>query len=110
MFDRMTKRIAEKMGQTAKEVAEPIRAEMSQKVDSKVDLYSRILRLGVLVFLFIDGTKRVTKDIPREPMNSTPAPSHIVINNYIEPAYNRRPNGPKQPYRQNNQNNSNHRR
>ena len=79
MFDRLTKKMAEKMGRSVKEVAEPIKNEMKKTVDSKVDLYSRILKLGVLIFLFIDGTKRVN-NIINDPGNS---PNHIVINNYL---------------------------
>lgn len=81
LFDKLAKKFAEKMGQSVKEVAEPIKTQVTKKVDSKVDLYSRIIRLGVLVFLFIDGTKRVVGDEhPRE--NSSP--NHIIINNYID--------------------------
>ena len=53
--------------------------EMKKTIDSKVDLYSRILRLGVLLFLFIDGTKRISE--PQK--EQTISPSQIVINNYI---------------------------
>lgn len=76
MFERLTQKMAEKMGQSVKQVSEPIRTEVKKTVDYKVDLYSRILKLGVLIFLFIDGTKRVNGD----PGSS---PSQIVINNYL---------------------------
>ena len=78
MLDNFTRKLAEKMGRTVKESVQPIVKETSQKVDSKVDLYSRILRLGVLIFLFIEGTKKVTNTL------SDPAtPNQIVINNYL---------------------------
>ena len=79
MLEKVTKKLAEKMGRGVKEAAEPIRTEVRKTVDLKVDLYSRILRLGVLIFLFIDGTKRVQQYV-NEPSVS---PNHIVINNYI---------------------------
>ena len=79
MFDRMTKKLAEKMGKSVKEVAKPIQAEIKQTANNKVDLYSRILRLGVLILLFVDGTRRVVGDSPKD--NS---PNHIVINNYLD--------------------------
>ena len=62
-----------------KEAAEPIKAEVKQAANHKVDLYSRLLRLGVLVFLFIDGTRRVT-DAGRQ----DGGPTQIVINNYMD--------------------------
>lgn len=80
MFDRLTQKIAETMGKSVKETVQPIKTEMTKKVDSKVDLYSRILRLGVLIFLFIEGTKRVTDS---ENNDDRQGPSHIIINNYI---------------------------
>lgn len=71
MLENFTKKLAEKMGKSVKATIEP-------KVDSKIDLYSKILRFGVLVFLFIEGTKKVTND------NSNPVnPNQIVINNYL---------------------------
>lgn len=79
MFEKFGKKIAEKMGQGVKKSIEPVRTEVKKTVDSKVDLYSRILRLGVLIFLFIDGSKRVS-DYGRESQSS---PNHIVINNYL---------------------------
>lgn len=69
------------MGKSVKETVQPIMKETSKKVDGKVDLYSRILRLGVLVFLFIEGTKKVSSAY-REPENH---PNQIIINNYISP-------------------------
>lgn len=79
MFDKMTKKLAEKMGKSVKEAAKPIKAEIKQTADNKVDLYSRILRMGVLILLFIDGTRRVTGDIQKDN-----APNHIIINNYLD--------------------------
>ena len=79
MFDKLTKKIAEKMGHSVKTTIDPIQAKVRNAVDSKVDLYSRILRLGVLIFLFIDGTKRVNNMV-NEP---TTTPSQIIINNYL---------------------------
>lgn len=79
MLDNLTRKLAEKMGKSVKETVQPIMKETSKKVDSKVDLYSRILRLGVLIFLFIEGTKKVANNLS-EPTS----PNQIVINNYIE--------------------------
>ena len=78
MFDKMTKKLAEKMGRSVKEAAEPIKNGMKQAANHKVDLYSRILRLGVLVILFIEGTRRISGD--QRPENS---PNQIIINNYL---------------------------
>ena len=78
MFDKMTKKLAEKMGRTVKEAAAPIQKGLKQAADNKVDLYSKILRLGVLILLFVDGTRRVTSEA-----NKDHGPSQIVINNYI---------------------------
>ena len=79
MFDKLTQKMAKKMGQSVKTTIEPIRTEVKETVDNKVNLYSRILRLGVLILLFIDGTKRVNQ-IVNEPNHG---PSQIVINNYL---------------------------
>lgn len=79
MFDKLTRKVAEKMGHSVKNTIEPLRSEVKKTVDSKVDLYSRILRLGVLIFLFIDGTKRVNSLINDQPSS----PNQIIINNYI---------------------------
>lgn len=78
MFDGFTKKLAEKMGRSVKEVAEPIKAEVQKTANHKVDLYSKILRLGVLIFLFIDGTRRIT-DAGRQDSGS----GQIIINNYL---------------------------
>lgn len=80
MLDNFTRKLAEKMGKSVKETVQPIVKETSRKVDGKVDLYSRILRLGVLVFLFVEGTKKVSNTY-RDPDNS---PNQIIINNYID--------------------------
>lgn len=79
MFDKITRKVAEKLGHSVKTTIDPIRSEVKKTVDSKVDLYSRILRLGVLIFLFIDGTKRVNS-IMNDPPSS---PNQIIINNYL---------------------------
>ena len=81
MFERLTQKIADTMGKSVKETVQPIKTEMTKKVDNKVDLYSRILKLGVLIFLFIEGTKRVTNSENKE---NHSGPSNIVINNYIQ--------------------------
>ena len=60
MFDNFTKKLATKMGRSVKQAAEPIKAEVQRNANHKVDLYSKVLRMGVLIFLFIDGTRRVT--------------------------------------------------
>ena len=80
MFNKMTKKLATKMGRTVKEAAEPIRNGVRQAANNKVDLYSRILRLGVLILLFVDGTRRVTNETNGDPGGG---PSRIIINNYI---------------------------
>ena len=79
MLDNFTRKLAEKMGRSVKETVQPIMQETSKKVDGKVDLYSRFLRLGVLIFLFIEGTKSVAGRYA-DPKTS---PNQIVINNYI---------------------------
>ncbi len=79
MFDKLAKKVAEKMGRSVKTTIDPIQEKVKNVVDSKVDLYSRILRLGLLIFLFIDGTKRVNNMMND---NSQP-PSQIIINNYL---------------------------
>ena len=79
MFDKLTKKLATKMGRTVQEAAEPIRNGVRQAANNKVDLYSRILRLGVLILLFVDGTRRVANEVNKDPSS----PSHIIINNYI---------------------------
>lgn len=79
MLDNLTRKLAQKMGKSVKETVQPIVKETSRKVDGKVDLYSRILRLGVLVFLFIEGTKKVSRPGPDSENHS----SQIIINNYI---------------------------
>ena len=65
MFDKLTKKLATKMGRTVKEAAEPIRNGVRQAANNKVDLYSRILRLGVLILLFVDGTRRVANEVTK---------------------------------------------
>ena len=79
MLDRFTKKLAEKMGKGVQAAAEPIRSEVKQVANNKVDLWSRILRLGVLVFLFIDGTRRVVA----EPKSEGTTIPNIIINNYL---------------------------
>lgn len=79
MFDNFTKKLAKKMGQSVHEVAQPIQNKVSAVANNKVDLWSRMLRLGVLIFLFVDGTRRVVA----EPKQNEGGPNQIVINNYI---------------------------
>lgn len=79
MFDKLTQKLATKMGRTVKEAAEPIRNGVRQAANNKVDLYSKILRLGVLILLFVDGTRRVANETGKD----SGGPSHIIINNYI---------------------------
>jgi len=79
MFDGVAKKIAAKMGRTMKEAAEPIKAEVKQAANHKVDLYSRLLRFGVLLFLFIDGTRRVTGDGRQDG-----GPTQVIVNNYLD--------------------------
>lgn len=78
MFDKMSKKIADKMGRTVKEAAEPIRNGVKQVANDKMDLYSKILKFGVLLVLFIGGTKTLSNE-----SRNDPGPSHIVINNYL---------------------------
>ena len=78
MFDKVTKKLAEKMGRGVQAATAPIRTEVKQVADNKVDLWSRFLRLGVLLFLFIDGTRRVVSEPKSD--NNTP---NIIINNYL---------------------------
>ena len=78
MFDNFTKKLAQKMGRGVQAATAPIRTEVKQVADNKVDLWSRLLRLGVLVFLFIDGTRRVVSEPKSE--NNQP---NIIINNYL---------------------------
>lgn len=79
MFEKFSKALAKKMGRSVKNTIQPVAREVKKTVDSKVDLYSRLLKLGVLLLLFIDGTKRVNNMNNPEPSS----PNHIVINNYI---------------------------
>ena len=72
MLENLTRKLAEKMGRSVKETIQP-------KVDNKVDLYSRVLRLLVLIFLFIEGSKKATSDFS----DQKTYPSQIVINNYL---------------------------
>ena len=84
MFQRMAQKFAKKVEQGVKNVAEPIKNELKQTTDRKVDLYSKIVRLGVLILLFVEGTKSVSKDHQqRERPSNLPAPTQIVINNYM---------------------------
>ena len=79
MFDKVTKKLAEKMGRSVQEVAAPVATQIQKQANNKVDLWSRILRFGVLIFLFVDGTRRVVSD----PGKSESSPNQIVINNYL---------------------------
>lgn len=79
MLDKLTRKLTEKMGKSVKETIKPIVDETSKKVDNKIDLYSRILKFGVLVILFIEGTKKAANDYS----DSKSGPSQIVINNYL---------------------------
>ena len=82
MFDKTIKKLATKMGRTVQETAieavEPIKNEVKEAAGNKVDLYSRILRLGVLLILFIEGTRRVTNSSEQS------SPTQIVVNNYFD--------------------------
>ncbi len=78
MFEGLTRKLAQKVGRSVKEAAEPLKDDVKEAANRKVDLYSRVLRLGVLVFLFIDGTRRVA-DIGR----NEGGPGTIIVNNYL---------------------------
>ena len=80
MLDNFVQKITDKFGKSVKTPIEPIKNEMEKVVDDKVDLYSKILKLGVLIFLFVDGTRRVNKLSNND---SSSQPSQIIINNYI---------------------------
>lgn len=96
MFDKLTNKLAKKMGQSVKEVTAPVKNELQKTANNKVDLWSRLLRLGVLIFLFVDGTRRVVAD----PKQNDSSPNQIVINNYIDTKpYNRQ----QRPYTNGNQ-------
>ena len=79
MFERFSQKMAEKMGRSVKTSIQPITTEMKKTVDHKVDLYSRIVRLGVLILLFVEGTKKVSESTREQ----TSCPNQIVINNYL---------------------------
>ena len=82
MLDKFTKKLAEKMGksvqETVKETTVPLTAGIKQLASNKVDLYSRIIRFGVLVLLFVEGTRRVAGE-----SQTSESPNHIIINNYL---------------------------
>ena len=78
MFEKTAAKLAKTMGRSVQKASEPIRSGAKQIVNNKVDLYSRILRLGVLILLFIDGTRRVS-DIRQ----NDSGPTQITINNYM---------------------------
>jgi hypothetical protein len=78
MFDKVTKKLTEKMGRTVKEAAQPIHTAVTQAANDKMDLYSKILKFGMLVLLFIGGTKQLTNESKKES-----GPSQITIKNYL---------------------------
>lgn len=82
MLDKVTKKLAEKMGksvqETVKETAVPLKNEIRQAAGNKINIGSQLLKLGVLLILFIEGTKRVTNDV-----SSNEGPNRIIINNYL---------------------------
>lgn len=80
MFDKVTQKLAKKMGQSVQEAAAPVKAEVVKTANNKVDLWSRVLRFGVLIFLFVDGTRRVVS----EPKQQETTPNRIIINNYVD--------------------------
>lgn len=94
MFDGLTKKLAQKMGRTVQEAAQPIKKEVSKAANNKVDLWSRVLRLGVLIFLFVDGTRRVVAD----PEKKESSPQQIVINNYVDTRPYNRPRNQQKGY------------
>ena len=79
MFDGLIKKVTDKMGHSVKTTIEPIKKEVQKTLDNKVDLYSKVLRLAVLVFLFVDGTKRINQSHEEH----TNQPSQITIYNYM---------------------------
>ena len=79
MFDGLIKKVTDKMGHSVKTTIEPIKKEVQKTLDNKVDLYSKVLRLAVLVFLFVDGTKRINQSHEER----TNQPSQITIYNYM---------------------------
>lgn len=79
MFDKTIQKFTKKVGKSVRSTIEPIKKEMTKAVDGKVDIYSRLLKLGVLVFLFVEGFKRVGGSGSELP----PGTGTIIINNYI---------------------------
>lgn len=68
------------MGQSVQKATEPVREKVSKTANHSVDFWSRVARLGLLVVLFVEGTKRVASD-PKDDANG---PSQIIINNYVD--------------------------
>lgn len=78
MFDGFFHKVTEKLGHSVKETIEPIKNEVQKVANDKVDLYSKILKLGVLIILFIEGAKKINR-----PNDQPSIPSQIIINNYL---------------------------
>lgn len=78
MFDNLINKITEKMGHSVKTQIVPIKDKVEKTLDNKMDLYSKLLKVGVLICLFIEGTRKINNSTSNETM-----PSHITINNYI---------------------------
>lgn len=81
MFDKLVDKFTNKMSHSVKTTIAPIKDEVKKNLDNKVDLYSKVLKFAILVFLFIDGTKRINKNSN----DSETTPNHIIINNYVYP-------------------------
>ena len=78
MFGKTKQKLAETTNRKVKEAIEPIKTGVKKIANNKVDLYSRILRMGVLLLLFIDGTRRVS-----DMRQQDSGPNQIIINNYL---------------------------
>ena len=80
MLEKLTDKLTKKMGQSVQKATEPVREKVSKTANHSVDFWSRVARLGLLVVLFVEGTKRVAS----EPKDDANGPSQIIINNYVD--------------------------
>lgn len=81
MLDNVINKITEKFRHSVKTQITPIKNKVEQTLDTKIDLYSKALKFGVLLILFIEGTKRVNKQANEQ---ESIMPGQIIINNYLE--------------------------
>ena len=81
MLDNVINKITEKFRHSVKTQITPIKNKVEKTLDTKIDLYSKALKFGVLLILFIEGTKRVNKQANEQ---ESIMPGQIIINNYLE--------------------------